>query len=217
LARKLLNIRSKTGLPDRFSLFEGDMNDNRKDVLDLGTWLGRRQALSAVAGRCSAADAECLREIRQGKRYRALKLSWQEFCRRHLGISRVAADRIIRHLEEFGPAYFQLAAITRVTPEDYRRIRGAVTEDGLAHEGRVLALIPENTAQVTEAVEALRAAAAPPRRDEITRARLALWDVIDRFKKLDAQPLDEGGRLRLRTAVGDGIDRLGYLARFLRP
>ena len=29
-------------------------------AFDLGTWLGRRQAFSVVAGRCSAADAQCV-------------------------------------------------------------------------------------------------------------------------------------------------------------
>jgi hypothetical protein len=35
-------------------------NDGMESAVDLGTWLGRRQAFAAVAGRCSAADAECL-------------------------------------------------------------------------------------------------------------------------------------------------------------
>ena len=41
------------------------MDTQEKDmILDLGIWLGRKQAFSVVAGRCSAADAECLRQIR---------------------------------------------------------------------------------------------------------------------------------------------------------
>jgi len=192
------------------------MKDSRKITFDLGTWLGRRQAFSAIAGRCSAADAECLREIRQGRQYRSLHLSWEEFCRRHLGISRVAADRIVRHLEEFGPAYFQLNSITRITAEDYRRIRGAVTPDGVQHEGRAIALIPENAAQVTDAVEALRGAAVPAHSDEISQAARALGKLIDRIKNLDRQPLDDAGRLRLHNLVGDGVDRLNHLARSLR-
>jgi hypothetical protein len=37
--------------------------ENLEDALEVGTWLGRRQAFSIVAGRCSAADAQCLREL----------------------------------------------------------------------------------------------------------------------------------------------------------
>jgi hypothetical protein len=43
------------------------------------------------------------------------------------------ADRIIRHLEKFGAGYFALAAVTGVTPQDYRLIAGAVSEQGVAH------------------------------------------------------------------------------------
>jgi len=43
------------------------------EVYQLGAWMGRKQAFASLAGRCSAADAECLRQIREHKRYRALK------------------------------------------------------------------------------------------------------------------------------------------------
>lgn len=53
------------------------MPDNIKmgDAFDLGTWLGRKQGFAALAGRCSAADAECLRTIRQ-KRSPAREKPW---------------------------------------------------------------------------------------------------------------------------------------------
>jgi hypothetical protein len=38
------------------------------DAFDSGTWLGRKQAFAELAGRCSAADAECLRQVRKAKR-----------------------------------------------------------------------------------------------------------------------------------------------------
>ena len=55
--------------------------------LHLGTLLGRRQAFSLIAGRCSAADAACLREIRNQKSYRSLKLGWKQFCCEQVGMS----------------------------------------------------------------------------------------------------------------------------------
>ena len=62
------------------------------DPFDLGTWLGRWQALGFVAGRCSAADVDCLREIRERKLYRSRARTWAIFCSRDLGLSRAQAD-----------------------------------------------------------------------------------------------------------------------------
>ena len=61
-------------------------------TLGLGTWLGRRQAFSVIVGKCSAADAECLRMLRKEKQYRYLGLNWEQFCKKHLGIARAVAD-----------------------------------------------------------------------------------------------------------------------------
>jgi DNA-binding SARP family transcriptional activator len=55
--------------------------NNTEDMFDLGAWLGRKQAFTLIAGRCSAATVVCLRKIREGKRYRALGLTWEQFCR----------------------------------------------------------------------------------------------------------------------------------------
>ena len=33
------------------------------DAYQLGAWVGRKQAFAALAGRCSAADTECLRQV----------------------------------------------------------------------------------------------------------------------------------------------------------
>jgi len=37
---------------------------------NLGQWMGRREALGAMAGRCSAAEIECQRRIHNEKLYR---------------------------------------------------------------------------------------------------------------------------------------------------
>ena len=105
------------------------------EVLELGTWMGRKQAFAEIAGRCSAADAECLRRLRNQKQYRRLKLTWREFCKHHLGISRSAADQIIQRLEEFGPAYFILAQVAGISVNEYRRISSAVRGQNLLHAG----------------------------------------------------------------------------------
>jgi hypothetical protein len=79
------------------------MSENHvEDVLEIGKWLGRRQAFSMVAGRCS----EC--------------------CRQDAGIARSSAEPIIRNLEECGPDYFGLAQVTGITANEYRCIQGSV-------------------------------------------------------------------------------------------
>jgi hypothetical protein len=65
--------------------------------------MGRKQAFSLVAGATAAADVECLRQIRERKLYVAKGVDWTEFCKQHAGITRAYADRLIRHLEDFGP------------------------------------------------------------------------------------------------------------------
>lgn len=123
---------------------------------DLGTWLGRRQAFGMMAGRASAADAECVRHIRDEKLYKSRTPSWDEFCTRYLGASRANVDRIIRQLEEFGPEFFQFSQLTRISPEAYRAIAPHVGKDGLRFGGEVIALLPENAQKVSAAVAELR-------------------------------------------------------------
>ena len=63
-------------------------------MLELGTWLGRHQAFALISSKCSAADAECLRQIRDNKYYKAIGLSWEDFCGRHAGVDRKTADAL---------------------------------------------------------------------------------------------------------------------------
>jgi hypothetical protein len=96
-------------------------DNNTEDMFDLGAWLGRKQAFTLIAGRCSAATVVCLRKIREGKRYRALGLTWEEFCRQRAGVSRAWADKVIQQLEQLGPAWFELSSVTRITPPCWRK------------------------------------------------------------------------------------------------
>jgi hypothetical protein len=124
--------------------------------VDLGMWLGRRQAFALMAGRCSAADAECIREARRNKRYRALKMTWEQFCVERLGITSVTANKIVRQLEEFGPEFFTLAQLTRVTPEEYRRLKVAVRGHALLHAGEEIPIEAENGPRLAAAIDELR-------------------------------------------------------------
>ena len=133
------------------------MIDTKTDAAyQLGTWMGRKQAFASLAGRCSAADAECLRQIRHGKHYRALKLNWEQFCKQEVGVSYITVDKIIRRLEEFGPAYFILTQATGITENEYRRISAAVHEKNLLCAGEEIAITAENAPKLNAAIEQLR-------------------------------------------------------------
>jgi hypothetical protein len=109
-----------------FSFFRSmKMNDKQKaeEALEVGKWVGRRQALSIMAGRCSAADAQSLRELRESKKYKSLGLTWEQCCKQHAGLARSSAELIIRNLEEFGPEYFVIAQVTGISANEYRRIQ----------------------------------------------------------------------------------------------
>jgi len=127
---------------------------------DLGEMLGRRQAFGMISGRCSAADAECLRRMRDQKLYQSRATSWNGFCPKFLGMTSRHANRVIRNLEEFGPGYFELAQLTRITPEQFRAIAPAVRDQQIQGHGEAIALIPENAHKITAAVADLRRDAA---------------------------------------------------------
>ena len=88
------------GFCDLMSKEKSIENDQSQEaVMNLGAWLGRHQAFGLIANRCSAADAECLKAIRDGGEYRQLGLTWEQFCTKHAGVSRVHAERQIHYLE----------------------------------------------------------------------------------------------------------------------
>jgi hypothetical protein len=132
------------------------------NAFQLGEILGRRRAFSAVAGKCSAADAGCLRRLRDEKLFTSHAETWDEFCPKFLGMSRANANRVIGYLEEFGPDYFVLNQLTRVSPAEFRAIAGKVKDNAVHWQGEAIALIPENSERVAEAVDALRKTAPAP-------------------------------------------------------
>ena len=132
---------------------------SQEAMMNLGAWLGRHQAFGLIANRCSAADAECLKAIRDGGEYKQLGLTWEQFCTRHAGVSRVHAERQIHYLEEFGGNYFRFAEVMPISAETYRLIAGAVSDQGLECNGERIPLVRENRTKVAAAVTAIRAKA----------------------------------------------------------
>ena len=126
-------------------------------MLDLGAALGQNHAFAQMSGRCTAAQAEALRRLRDGKQYQRLGLTWEAFCVGYLRISRSGADRIIALLDEFGPSYFELSQLTRVSASTYRDLESSVKNGVIEVCGDPVELIPENAHKVAQAVAALRA------------------------------------------------------------
>jgi hypothetical protein len=127
-------------------------------LLEVGITLGQTHAFGLVAGRCSVAQAEAIRRLREEKLYRTCAEKWDDFCPRYLKMSRSEADRTIKLLEEFGPVYFELSQLTRISPEAFRAISPAI-ENGVLHcNGEAIPITPENSRQVAAAVAELRRA-----------------------------------------------------------
>jgi len=125
-------------------------------LMKLGITLGQNQTFALIAGRCSAAQAQIIRCLHEDKLYKRCCEKWDEFCPKYLNISRGEADRIIRLLDEFGPVYFEVSQLTRISAGTFRAIAPAITDGALHHNGEAIALIPENSQKVAAAVAEIR-------------------------------------------------------------
>ena len=190
-------------------------NDQHKEaMMNLGAWLGRHQAFGLIANRCSAADAECLKAIRDGGEYKQLGLTWEQFCTKHAGVSRVHAERQIHYLEEFGGNFFRFTEVMPISPGTYRLIAGAVSDQGLECDGERIPLVRENRAKVAAAVTAIRAKA---------ESRMGSRSIAAARKRLDALLADAhvvagqpSRRVELIGLLEEGSESLRRLAAALR-
>jgi hypothetical protein len=139
-------------------IVEETAEETIEDQFETGQWLGRRQAFALIANGCSAADAQCLKAIKDNAGYKSLGLTWELFCEQRAGMSRASADRIIDRLEEFGEAYFQLSRIMRISPERYRMVEGAVADQTIEFQGEKIPITRENSVRIAAAVDALQRA-----------------------------------------------------------
>lgn len=158
-------------------------------LMELGFALGQSHTFGLVAGRCSAAQALGLRRLRENKLYKRSCEKWDDFCPKYLKISRSEADRTIKLLEEFGPAYFELSQLTRISPETFRAIAPSIENGVLHHNGEAIELSGENSNRVAAAVAELRAAI-PKKTAEVSELEVELKgllhesDVEQRIEKL---------------------------------
>jgi hypothetical protein len=184
-------------------------------LLHLGANLGRHQAFGLVANRCMAADAECLRNIRESGQYKKLGLNWERFCSERAGLSRSYADRLIRHLEEFGANYFRLAELMDISASTYRLIAGAVTDEGIEIGGESIPICPDNREKIAAAVDAARqhakpAAAVAPKVSEL---RSLLQDFLHGAAAV-GRTTDE--RAELMLLLEEGEQQIGTLSQQVR-
>jgi len=186
-------------------------------ALNLGQWLGRREAFGAMAGRCSAAEIECLRRIHNEKLYRGHAGTWEEFCTKHLGASRRSVDVSIRLFDELGPAYFHVAQLAHITPAEYREIAPRMSAEGLSANGETIPLLPENRDRIAAVIGEARAHSRKARRPgkpagfeaalEHCQAAADLLQVLFTPPSLERQLVMAASINRLREAAA----RLGIL------
>jgi hypothetical protein len=188
-------------------------------TFDLGALIGRGQAFGLVTSHCSAAQAECLAHIREAGLYKALNLTWDEFCEQHAGASRAHVDDIIRQLKEFGAAYFRLSEIIRISPQSYRMIEGTVKDEAIEIDGQSIPIIPENAPRIRQAIAALRAEL--PRADAararsslgITLLQARLDACFEEMSSMSVRPLDIGERAAFQGLIRYSFNKLKRVAR----
>jgi len=189
------------------------MPENVSQCVDLGTWLGRGQAFGAVANQCSAVQADCLRNIRDSSSYAVLDVTWDEFCKEYVGLTRRRVDGVIQNLEEFGATYFRLADIIRISPEQYRALAPDIRDQSIDIDGEPVPITPENAARIRRAVlrkrtEFHNAAPAVPPVDHL-QARLDA--LIKHASRLIAAPGPD--RAGLQSLLAYAVDHFTTLAR----
>ena len=127
------------------------------EFTDPGPWAGHQQAFAVIASHCSAAQAHCLKKARDSRAFEPLGLTWDEYAKRHFGVSRPQADKLIRHLDQFGESYFHISQLARIGPAAYRRIADRVKDGRFHFDGQQLEIAPENALRIRAAIETLRA------------------------------------------------------------
>ncbi len=190
-----------------------------QSILSLGTWLGRHQAFGLIATRCTAADTECLKAIRDGGEYKQLDLTWEQFCDKHAGVSRVYADRQIHCLEEFGANYFRMAEVMPISRETYRLIAGSVSDQGLESNGELIPLARENRDKVVAAVMAMRANAQTRKSEAaaISQVRKRLDALLAAAQGAAKQPDSRAELIGLLQEACDSLQKFASVLREKMP
>jgi hypothetical protein len=192
------------------------LDNENEPLFEMGTWAGRRQAFGVIANKCSAADAECLKSLRESKQYKAAGLTWEEFCSRYIGISRTHADRLISQLEEFGAAYFDLSKQMRIPADAFRDIAGAIAERSIEHNGEKILISAENSHRIADVVSALRRQAVQPNRQALQKLRRRLNTCFSDLAAMDSPSLQPDDRAAVASLIASSLERLSQLSETFR-
>jgi len=177
------------------------------ELLQLGQILGQNQSFAIIAGRCSAAQAETILRLREGRLYLRCASSWKAFCPEYLHISGTQADRIIRMWQQHGPAIFELRQLIRITPEDFRAVEPFIKENALHFNDEAIELDPQNAEKIAGAVDELRRTMPPKEKPAPTILEsLAALDkqcqaIVSEFQRIANLKCKGEDRLRLELTL----------------
>ena len=107
--------------------------------------------------------------------------------------------------------------MTRITPDRFRRIADAVTEEGLSYAGEPIEIIPENAPMLAQAIEILTSGTAgaefvaseaeTPERT-FARAERSLRSALADLERLATMRLDIGDQEKLSSTLAAARDTL---------
>ena len=188
--------------------------------LELGSWLGLQRAFATVAGSCSAARAQCLKQVRESNVLEEAGLTWDEFCTQYAGLSRPHADSLIRQYNQFGDAYFRLSEIARVSAKTFSQIAPRVDGDSIEIDGVKLALAPENAHKIRAAIQSLRSQIRrppPPQRPPagLIELQIRVDALADDIAKAAAALRSPGERPVFRSLTVYAMNKFRNLTRLL--
>ena len=72
-------------------------------------------------------------------------------------MTKANSNRLIRLFEELGPEFFHLSQVIRISAQEFRALGPAVKDGALHRNGEAIALIPENSEKIAEAMADFRA------------------------------------------------------------
>ena len=178
--------------------------------LDISSWIGIAESVPQRPGDARAAQVASLRRIRDEKLYAGFTNTWDEFCEKHLLISRRSIDRNIRRLKEFGPVFFRLAETVPIAAREYRLIRGHICPDGVRFEGEIISFDGPQASRLADVVtELLRRTGSKPMRQKGE----PFWQVVARLeasaKMLERyeRSLDRVQKFELSAVLGRTLRR----------
>jgi hypothetical protein len=176
-------------------------------MIDLGTSVGRQQAFGLIASKCSAADAECLKQIRESKRYKSVATHCEEFCLRYLGLSR-------SHAAYFG---FRKSSVFRRKPTGRETI--PISQENSERIADVVALLrqdPEElSAQLVNALVSDSASIAMPteQRRKLRAVRKRLDDCFTPLETIGGSEVLPSDHAEMVSLIAYGLERLNQLPR----